>query len=152
MPWTPEHCEVGDAGNPELHTRQVKNLWISAEFDAPAGTLWQLLVDPDIWPQWGPSLRSAVVDGDALELGARGKVTTVLGVTLPFQITMFEPGSRWSWNVCGVPATDHKVQSLGWRRCRVGFGVPWPAAPYLLICRAALGRLDRLAEDRNAIT
>ena len=130
----------------------MKNLWVSAEFDAPAATLWQLLVDTDVWPQWGPSVHSAVVDADALELGARGTVTTALGVTLPFQITRFEPGTRWAWKVGGITATDHRVQSLGRGRCSVGFGVPWPAAPYLAICRAALRRLDRLADDRNTTT
>ena len=123
----------------------MKTLWTSAEFDAPAATLWQLLVEVDVWPQWGPSVRSAVIDADALELGTRGTVTTALGVTLPFEIIRFEPGTRWAWKVGGVTATDHRVQSLGRGRCRVGFGVPWPAAPYLAICRAALRRLDRLA-------
>jgi len=124
----------------------VKNVWVSAEFDAPAATLWQILVDPDVWPQWGPSVHRAVVDGDALALGARGTVTTAVGVTLPFEITKFEAGTRWAWKVGGITATDHRVQALEGGRCRVGVGVPWPAASYLAVCRVALRRLDRLAE------
>lgn len=127
----------------------MRHLWVSAEFDVPAATLWQLLVDPDVWPQWGPSVRSAVVESDVLELGARGTVDTALGLTLPFRIAKFEPGTSWSWTVGGIPGTDHRVESLGLRKYRVGFGVPWPAAPYLAICRIALGRLNRLADDPN---
>jgi hypothetical protein len=130
----------------------MKYLWVSAEFDEPAVTLWQLLVDPDEWPLWGPSVRRAVFDNDVLELGTRGTVTTALGVTLPFQISGFDPGRQWSWTVGGIPASDHRVEPIGLRQCRVSFGVPWPTAPYLAICRAALRRLDRLVNDRNTLT
>jgi hypothetical protein len=37
------------------------------------------------------------------------------------------------------------VEALGPDRCRVGFGVPWVAAPYLLVCRAAIIRIRRIA-------
>lgn len=130
----------------------MRYLQVSAEFDAPPEALWNLLVDTDVWPQWGPSVRSAVVDADQLEFGVRGRVITVLGIALPFQVTSFEPGTRWAWKVGGVPATDHRLQSLGRTRCRVSFGVPWPASPYLAVCRVALGRLARLADERNTIT
>jgi len=123
----------------------MRQLWVSAEIDAPASTVWELLVDPAAWPRWGPSVRRASVEGGTLELGARGKVVTAMGVTLGFEITTFERGSRWAWRVGGVKATDHRVEPLGPRRCRVGFGVAWVAAPYLAVCRIALGRLDQLA-------
>ena len=125
----------------------MKQLWISAEVDAPAATVWDLLVDPAAWPQWGPSVRRASVEGGTLELGARGKVETALGVTLGFEITTFEPGARWAWKVAGFNATDHRVEPLGTNLCRVGFGVGWLAAPYLAVCRIALGRLDQLATN-----
>lgn len=47
--------------------------------------------------------------------------------------------------VAGVPATDHTVESLGPDRCRVSFGAPWVAVPYLAVCRLASSRLDGLA-------
>jgi len=123
----------------------MRELWVSAEIDAPAPAVWDLLVDPAAWPRWGPSVRRASVESGALAAGARGKVVTALGVTLGFEITTFERGSRWAWKVGGVKATDHRVEPLGPHRCRVSFGVGCLAAPYLAICRIALRRLDRLA-------
>lgn len=114
---------------------------------APAAVAWELLVDPARWPAWGPSVRGAVVDGDGvLRAGATGTLRTVLGLTLPFEVTVVEPGRRWAWTVAGVGATDHRVDPLGPGRCRVAFGVPWPAAAYLAVCRVAIGRIRELAE------
>lgn len=123
----------------------MRALWTTAELDVPAAVVWELVADPSQWPAWGPSVRSASIVGDELELGTRGTVTTVGGLRLPFEITEFEPGRRWTWQVGGVPATDHVVEPVAPHRCRVGFGVPWPVAPYLVVCRLALRRLGRLA-------
>jgi hypothetical protein len=125
----------------------MRRLWVSAEIDAPAATVWKVLVDLDAWPRWGPSVRRASVEGGVLAAGARGKVVTAPGATLDFEVTAFEPGVRWAWKVAGVDATDHRVEPLGSDRCRVGFGVAWPAAPYLAVCRIALGRVARLATE-----
>ena len=126
----------------------MKQLWSTRLIDAPATELWHLLVTPDDWPRWGPTVRDARIDGDELSLGMTGTVTTVAGVDLPFPVTAYDEGARWAWKVGGIGATDHTVEALGTQRCRVGFGVPWPGAPYLAVCAAALGRLDRLATGR----
>ena len=126
----------------------MRRLWVAAEIDAPAARVWDLLVDPDAWPRWGPSVRRATVEGGTLAVGARGKVVSAVGVALDFEVTTFEPGVRWAWKVGGIDATDHRVEPLGPDRCRAGFGVPWPAAPYLAVCRIALARLERLATDQ----
>lgn len=123
----------------------MRQRWVSTNIDAPAATLWALLTDLDAWSQWGPSVRRASVEGGALAAGARGSVVTSIGVSLPFEVTTFEPGSQWAWRVSGINATSHRVEPLGADRCRVGFGVAWPAVPYLAVCRVALGRLERLA-------
>jgi hypothetical protein len=130
----------------------VRKLWTWGEFDAPATRLWELLVDPEQWPRWGPSVRSAAVDGDTLAEGVRGTVTTALGIDLPFEITKFDAGTRWAWTVGGIPATDHRVEALGPERCRVGFGVPWVASPYLAVCRLALWRLGGLLHEGSTAT
>lgn len=127
----------------------MKQLWVRRDIDAPVAVLWGLLVDPERWSSWGPTVRGAVLEDHRLRLGSQGTVTTVVGLRLPFEITAFEGGARWAWRVAGVPATDHTVEPLGPDRCRVGFGVPWAAAPYLAVCRMALSRLDELATGRD---
>jgi hypothetical protein len=142
----------------------MRRRWATRDIDAPADAAWAILIDLELWPAWGPSVRAAELDdgATALALGVSGHVTTVVGVRLPFEITAWDDGiaassgstqdaSRrdgrrsWSWRVSGVGATDHAVDPLGAHRCRVGFGVPTAAAPYLVVCRAALARIDRLA-------
>ena len=119
------------------------------DVDARAETVWALLSDLDHWPAWGPTVHSAALTGGSFGAGATGTLTTVLGLRLPFEITGFSDGSRWAWKVAGVPATDHTVQALGPERSRIGFGVPWPAAPYLAVCRMALRRLESITiQDR----
>ena len=86
------------------------------------------------------------------DVGATGSVTTPFGVSIPFEITAFEPGRRWAWKVLGLPATDHTVTQIGPDRCEVGFGVPLLARPYLVVCDRALDRLDRMASSARAAT
>ncbi len=125
-------------------------LWTWRGIDASDAVAWDLLTDTTRWPEWGPTVRSVELDGDALHAGARGTVTTVAGLNLPFEITVFEPPGRWAWRVAGLPATDHRVEPEGEERCRVGFGVPVAAAPYLAVCRIATARLAQLAVDTTA--
>jgi uncharacterized protein YndB with AHSA1/START domain len=118
-------------------------LTVSRHIDAPAEVVWEVLVDLQAWPQWGPSVVGASVDGDGVSLGARGHVQTAVGITLPFTITEFEPGRRWAWAVAGVPATEHLVEPDG-TGCRASMSVPWWAPGYLAICAIALARIDRM--------
>lgn len=138
------------AGVVDAYGETMRTVWVTEEIAAPASTVWQLLVDTEAWPGWGPSVRDATIDGGTLRPGATGRVTTAVGVTLPFRITDVEEGRFWSWRVLGIPATDHRVRSLGPGRCEAGFGVPWPAAPYLAVCRLALHRLRDMATAPGA--
>jgi hypothetical protein len=125
----------------------MKRLYISRTIDAPAADAWKVLVDLARWPDWGPSVRSATLGGAPMQLGSRGTVTTSVGVALAFQVTDFEPGRCWSWKVAGIPATGHSVEPLGAGRCRVTFGVPAIAWPYLIVCRVALERIAVITEN-----
>ena len=127
----------------------MKKLWVSRIIDAPPTALWELLTEPQYWPEWGPTVRGAEVNGDRLQMGPRGTVTTVAGVDLAFEVTTYDEGARWAWKVAGIPATDHTVEPVGPDSCRVSFGVPWPVAPYLAVCRLALERLEKMASAKN---
>ncbi len=120
-------------------------LWTWGDVAAPAEVAWNLLVDVERWPEWGPSVRSARLLSERFGDGTRGLVTTALGFDLPFEVTSFEPGRSWSWSVAGVPATGHRVESTGEDACRVGFGVPAIALPYLVVCRVAIARIAEIA-------
>lgn len=113
---------------------------------APAASVWAALVDTSAWPKWGPSITAVEPAEGRIELGSRGRVRTVLGVWLPYEITELEAGSRWAWSVAGVRATAHRVEALDARRCRASFDVPTLWFPYLAVCRVALARLARLSE------
>lgn len=123
----------------------MKHVWTSAAIKAPAEHVWNLMTDVDVWPDWGPTTRAARIDGDIFEAGTTGTVTTVFGIDVRFEVTDLVDGEFWAWKVAGVPATHHTVRSRGAGRCEAGFGVPWIAAPYLLACKAAMRRLEKLA-------
>lgn len=127
----------------------MKTVWVHRDIAAPAEIVWDLLTNVDRWPEWGPTVRLAQLDGDSFEAGATGTVMTSIGVTLPFEITEYEAGWRWTWTVAGIPATDHAVAALGPQRSRAGFGVPVLAAPYLAVCAVALRRLESLAMENH---
>lgn len=121
-------------------------LTVSRVIAAPPDVVWGLLVDLDAWPRWGPTVGLAWLGDGATQIHERstGKVQPPLGPALPFTITEFVPGRRWSWRVAGIPATTHAVEPVG-AGTRVTFGVPLWAPAYLAVCAIALRRLDRLA-------
>jgi hypothetical protein len=113
---------------------------------APPSVVWNVLVDLDVWPQWGPTVSGAWLDPPhtRLELDATGTVRTVVGLAVPFVVTEFEPGRHWGWKVAGIPATHHRVEPSG-NGARAGMSVPWWAAGYLSVCAIALRRIDVIA-------
>lgn len=121
----------------------------SIEIDAPATAAWELLTDTGCWSQWGPSVVAAGCAGRFIKAGSTGWIETILGVRLPFRITRFEAGRRWNWEVAGIPATGHLVESLGPDRCRVTFEVPLLAVSYLAVCRLAETSIKRILEKEN---
>ena len=119
------------------------------EIGAPASAAWELLTDTSRWPQWGPSVSRVESAGQRIGPGSTGRVQTTIGVWLPFRVTAFTAGRRWDWEVAGIPATGHRVVSLGPDRCRVVFEVPLLAAPYLAVCRLAAGRIRTILEQEQ---
>ena len=112
--------------------------------------VWNVLVDLDAWPQWGPSVqRAELADSGPLTLHSHGKVWTPFGVALPFTITEFDDGRSWAWEVGGIGATRHGVDSDG-NGCRAWMSVPLWAPAYLPVCAIALRRIASLAADGTA--
>lgn len=147
------HGNAEDPGAERPRSRYralVQTRWVHREIEAPSAVVWELLTDLDAWSAWGPTVRGAELDDGTGELAVHktGTVTTSVGFALPFEVTTFVPGRCWSWDVAGLPATDHTVEPLGPDRCRAGFGAPAIVAPYLLVCRLALARIDALARAR----
>jgi len=125
--------------------------WREVDVAAPAADAWGLLIDTTRWPEWGPTVRAARLDGPGTTIaaGSTGAVRTPAGFWLPFEITAYDDATRtWSWRVAGVAATSHRVTSTGPATCRVGFGVPWWAPAYLVVVRVGLRRVRALAEGR----
>ena len=118
---------------------------IERHIPAPIDVVWNLLVDLDAWPQWGPSIqRAELAQPGPLKLGSRGRVWTPFGLALPFTITEFEVNRCWAWDVAGIGATRHEVRPAD-EGSRLAFGVPWWAPIYLPVCAIALQRIGRLA-------
>jgi hypothetical protein len=115
---------------------------------APSTAAWDVLVDLDAWPKWGPTVSRARLDPPHTELAlhATGAVDTALGFAVPFVVTEFEQGRHWAWKVAGIPATHHRVEPVG-SRARVTIAVPWWAAGYLAVCSIALRRIDAMLSD-----
>lgn len=116
------------------------------EIEAPLHEVWSLLTEVRAWPRWGPSVRAVDIEGDAIGAGTTGRVQTVVGLWLPFEITNFEAESYWDWSVAGIRATGHRVSALAVDRTRVEFTVPSLFRPYVWVLRGGLRRLKRLAE------
>lgn len=113
--------------------------------NAPAHVLWDLLTDTYAWPFWGPTLEAVTCDTRRIQAGSEGEVKTIFGLTLPFQVTVFEPLHQWDWRVGGVRATGHRLVHLSPTQTRVIIDIPSIAAPYAVICHMALKRLERMA-------
>lgn len=107
---------------------------------APVDAVWDVLVDTDRWPEWGPSVRAVDVPVRRIERGTTGRVRIPGGVWVPFEVTACEP-YRWSWDVARIPATGHTVEPLGADRCRVAFDMSLLAGGYAPVCREALSRI-----------
>jgi uncharacterized protein YndB with AHSA1/START domain len=118
---------------------------VSRIVNASPDKVWGVLVDLDAWPQWGPTVSRAELEQPGpLGLGSRGRIWTALRFWLPFEITEYETGRHWKWEVAGVAATRHAVEPTA-DGCRVAFGAPWWATAYLPVCLIALDRIAQMA-------
>ena len=124
----------------------MRHIGPSVEIGADVSAVWDLLAGFEHWPRWGPTVRAVRSDAAAVAEGVGGRLQTVIGIWLPFEITEVEPQRSWDWKVAGIPATRHYLDPIGERRTRARFTVAWPAAPYAVILWIGLRRLKTMAE------
>ena len=126
---------------------------VSRVVDAPADDVWRLLTDTRRWPDWGPSVADVDCPTRVIEAGTSGRLRVRgIGLWVPFEVDSCVDGSevkRWTWTVARIPATGHRVDTLG-TQCRVTFEVPLLAAGYVPVCRRALDRIAELVGDVDA--
>ena len=115
---------------------------VADEMHASAAAVWRAFRDTRRWPDWGPTVRAVDCEDRYVERGSTGHVTAVGGLRLPFEVTGCADG-RWTWDVARLPATGHRVHDADGTVAAIE--VPPAAAPYAVVCRRALARLDRVA-------
>jgi len=125
----------------------VRHARASIEVGAAVDEVWRLISEFEQWPAWGPTVLAVESDATAVGPGVTGRVKTAAGFWLPFEITEVEPGRSWNWKVAGIPATGHRVESLGDGSGRVEFTAPIVIYPYVVVLRRGLRRLKELAEN-----
>ena len=116
-------------------------LEIARNLDAGASRVWDLIIDTERWPQWGPSVRAVECVDRYIHQGSRGRVQTSVGLWTTFVVTEFENERYWSWRVGGLRATGHRVDPLDEYRSCLAFEVPLLALPYAIVCKMALDRI-----------
>lgn len=117
---------------------------VSRRIDAPAVEVWEALIDTEQWPEWGPSLTEVQCSERFIEEGAAGRIRTIAGNWLPFDITAFAE-YYWSWRVGPLPPIGHRVD-IADHGCIASFEIPPIVAPYAVVCVIALSRIARLCE------
>ncbi|HMA86377.1 MAG TPA: SRPBCC family protein [Desulfosalsimonadaceae bacterium] len=120
---------------------------ISEAVAAPPQAVWQLLIDTQAWPEWGPSVAAVACKDRYIGPAAAGRIKTRVGLWVGFEVTDFMPGTCWAWRVAGIRATGHRVAARDEHRCRLFFDLPKIAAPYAWVCRTAARRIKRMAEN-----
>jgi len=105
---------------------------------------WRLLTDTQQWPCWGPSVSGVACEQRYIGPDSAGWVKTMLGFWVPFAIDEYRELRFWSWRIGRFPATGHRVIVEGETACVVAFDMPWWALPYIVVCRIALSRINRL--------
>ncbi len=121
---------------------------VARTISAPVDLVWDLLTETRYWNLWSPMMR--IVDGPSrIGVGSTGRVRTLLGFWIPFEITHYLAQDHWEWNLSGIRGTTHRVQAGREGGTTVTFTAPIWAAPYGLVMWIELRRLDRLARQRR---
>jgi hypothetical protein len=100
-------------------TPDGRRIEVSGVVDAAPAAAWDLLVDTDRWPDWGPSVTAVDCPDRRIREGSTGRVRLPGGLRVPFEVTTLdERRRRWTWAVARIPATGHRVDPVAGRRSR----------------------------------
>ena len=130
---------------PAANIGAVPQLRASLDLASPPAVVWDLISSFECWPAWGVTITAVEPSTGRVRPQMKGRVKTVAGLWLPFEITGVIDGESWSWKVAGVPATGHRVEPVD-QGCRVTFTAPIWAPFYLPVLSKAL----RLVEQESA--
>ncbi len=122
-------------------------LEVSHTIDASSHDVWRIMTDTRLWPYWGPSVHEVKCTDTVVRVGSTGRIKLFKSFWVKFAITEFEEGKYWSWHILGFRTTGHRVEPISATRCRAVFMVPIFAAPYVVVCKMALKRIDELASN-----
>ena len=114
----------------------------SRDIASPHDVVWDLISCFEHWPSWGVTITAVEPSTGRVRTGLQGRVKTVAGPWLPFEILDVIEGESWDWKVAGIPATGHRVEPNG-EGCRVTFTVPIWAPFYLPILTRALHLIEQ---------
>jgi hypothetical protein len=125
-------------------TFSTNRISIGKFYDASTPIVWDLITDTFQWPRWGPTVKRVDSTDRFIRKGTRGRVLTAVGIWLPFMIVEYKHRSFWSWKVGSINATGHRIQVAEAGGTCLWFEIPLIAAPYSLVCRMALDRIEKL--------
>ena len=124
---------------------------VGKRYHYPPPVLWDIITDTEKWPLWGPTVRRVQSPDRYIRKGSRGRVCTSFNIWLPFEIIEYEHACFWNWKVASIKATGHRLQDVDAEGCILWFDVPLVAAPYALICRMALGQIEKLLSESRVL-
>lgn len=119
----------------------------TAEIEVPPHALWQVLVDPSVWPAWFPFARRAVVEG-GMVAGGRIAVELEISRERSFRLALtlcridFERRLAWSARVLGLHAEHVFLLEPSLRGVRLVSRVVLPGLLAGLVPRRLLRRLE----------
>lgn len=123
----------------------VAHLRSSRDIASPVEDVWNLISRFEHWPSWGVTVTAVEPSAGQVRAGLTGRVKTVAGPWLPFEITDVVAGESWDWKVAGVRATGHRVLPTR-SGCTVTFTAPIWAPFYLPVLARALRLVERASD------
>jgi hypothetical protein len=119
---------------------------ITFDVAAPASRVWDILSDPERWPEWTASVRSVRLHDGTLQVGAKATIDQPRIPTVPWTVTSLSPGRSFTWESGGGAAhtvARHDVEPLAPDRSRVTLSVTQSGVVGSLVGRLYRGLTDR---------